>query len=450
MQIPAIDKNALHTYLAQFDKKMDEKSVNLYEERFLISARSVLQDDRAFVRARCFAEMKKSVAYNVDVILCQRGVVLEAQCECGAGLGPNAHCKHVMCILYGLMEFSKVGSLMVHETCTERLQTFNKCKRYKGSPLKIKDVKLRKTHCKGRSISAMAEFDPRPQQLRNTVAYRSFFRNHCIGQSCAKSMPITQLFPPANLYALNNDHDYDLLTPEDTFLKNNHIGTISEEDQKLIEKTTIGQAKVALWYEVRVICITSSRFGRVCKATERTDFCKLARELISPSQFHSAATDHGLKYESLAIKEFEKMTGLQTKECGVFISSSHPYLCSTPDRVIDNDRIVEVKCPFTAKDRPISSISVPFLEDIDGNLTLRKTHNHYYQVQGQLFCTGRQMCFFVVYTVVDIKCISIPRDADFIAAMLSPLEHFYSHHFKRACLDKFFYKDYYTFDFDNI
>jgi len=449
-QIPVIEEQTVDAYLAQFEKKLDEKAINMYQERFLLSARSVVQDNKVFVRARCFAEMKKSITYNVDVIVCQRGGVLEAQCECGAGLGPDAHCKHVICILYGLIQFTKVGDLMVQETCTERLQTFHKCKRYKGSPLKIKDVKLRKSHSQGRSISAMAAFDPRPQPLRNNIQYKSYFRNLVVAQSCAKSMPLSHLYPPANLYAINNDHDYDVLTPENTFLRSNHLSSITEEVQKQMEQATIGQSKVAVWYEVRSMRITSSHFGRVCKATERTDFDRLARELVSQTHFHSAATDHGLKYEPIAIKEFEKATGLLTKECGVFVSASHPYLCSTPDRLIDDDRIVEVKCPFSAKDRPISPVSVPFLEKTGGELTLSKTHNYYYQVQGQLFCTGRQMCLFVVYTLSDMKCISISRDADFIAAMISTLEHFYCSHFKRACLDKFFYKNYYTFNFDNI
>ena len=63
-----------------------------------------MQDNRVFVRARCFAEMKKSMTYNADVIVCHRGIVLKAQCERGAGLSPDAQCKHVICILYGLVQ----------------------------------------------------------------------------------------------------------------------------------------------------------------------------------------------------------------------------------------------------------------------------------------------------------------------------------------------------------
>ena len=37
------------------------------------------------------------------------------------------------------------------------------------------------------------------------------------------SMPFLQLIPPANPYAIALDHDYLTLTPQDQFLKDNHV-----------------------------------------------------------------------------------------------------------------------------------------------------------------------------------------------------------------------------------
>jgi len=37
-QIPDIEEKAVDAYLAQFDKKLNEKTVNMYKERFLLSA----------------------------------------------------------------------------------------------------------------------------------------------------------------------------------------------------------------------------------------------------------------------------------------------------------------------------------------------------------------------------------------------------------------------------
>ena len=63
--------------------------------------------------------MKKSVSYKVDLSLDNMLVVQEAQCECGAGQGPTAHCKHVACVLYALHCVTCTGSIITEQTCTQ-------------------------------------------------------------------------------------------------------------------------------------------------------------------------------------------------------------------------------------------------------------------------------------------------------------------------------------------
>jgi len=43
-------------------------------------------------------------------------------------------------------------------------------------------------------------------------------------------MPISHQFPPGNLYTVNSDHDYDVLKPKDTFLKNNQQNKSESSD----------------------------------------------------------------------------------------------------------------------------------------------------------------------------------------------------------------------------
>lgn len=64
--------------------------------------------------------MKKSVSYNVDVLISTDIVVTETQCECGAGQGPTAHCKHVGAVLYGITQFPSDKANFISEvTCTQ-------------------------------------------------------------------------------------------------------------------------------------------------------------------------------------------------------------------------------------------------------------------------------------------------------------------------------------------
>ena len=78
---------------------------------------------------------------------------------------------------------------------------------------------------------------------------------------------------------------------------------------------------------------------------------------------------------------------------------AHPMLAASPDGVVDNETLVEVKCPYTSRDRPITHVTVPYSKLVDGCLNLDTSHNYYYQIQGQLYCTGRMVCDLVVYSV---------------------------------------------------
>lgn len=62
-------------------------------------------------------------------------------------------------------------------------------------------------------------FDPRPLHLRQMSSYPSTFRNAVLTYTGPGSdMPVKQLYEPANMYALVNDHDYTR-DPEQSMLQ---------------------------------------------------------------------------------------------------------------------------------------------------------------------------------------------------------------------------------------
>ena len=65
-----------------------------------------------------------------------------SQCECADGTGPQAHCKHVCTVLYAATVFVKKRTINTVETCTQKLQTFHKTKRFLGSPIKASELVL--------------------------------------------------------------------------------------------------------------------------------------------------------------------------------------------------------------------------------------------------------------------------------------------------------------------
>lgn len=91
--------------------------------RYLRYLRMSVAGDLTFFTSSVWAEMRKSVSYRVDVAVDVNRVIVEAQCECGAGQGPTAHCKHVACTLLGVHDIGCNGSILTETTCTQVMYT---------------------------------------------------------------------------------------------------------------------------------------------------------------------------------------------------------------------------------------------------------------------------------------------------------------------------------------
>ncbi|ESO99637.1 hypothetical protein LOTGIDRAFT_173646 [Lottia gigantea] len=181
-----------------------------------------------YLTAVGWAEMKKNVSYKVDVILEGSGVIGEAQCECGAGQGPAAHCKHVCTLVYGTICFIQEEKILTEVTCTKA--------NYGGS------------------------------------------------------MPAMQLVPPANLHGVLVDHDYLEYDAAYQFLVDEKLISINDEDVSFIEFHTRGQNKCREW----------------------------KKSLLLSCDLKTNSVLHGLKYESVAVHEYEKLCKTKTTECGFF------------------------------------------------------------------------------------------------------------------------------------
>ena len=114
--------------------------------------------------------------------------------------------------------------------------------------------------------------------------------------------------------------------------------------------------------------------------------------------------------------------------CGLFVYPLYPYLAATPDGLINSDSIVEIKCPFLGRNFQVKPGKFfPFLEESSGQVSLKPSHNYYYQIQGQLGISQRKFCYFVVYTHVDLFVQKIPFNSSFFSTELLPkLSKFYN------------------------
>ena len=420
---------------------MQEKTEALYQGKFLQSVRYCNQDGTTYIVGRVSAEMKTKVTYKVDIRINKHGVVEESQCECAVGLGPEAHCKHVSLVLFALTKRSE--GIITRDTCTEVLQTFHHQKKFTGSPVLMSDLKLRKKD----NLHELKNFDPRPVEFRNRPGYPDLFRSVWLNSS-ADDLPIRQMYAPANIMAINNDHDYLQKTPEEYFLDELDVITISEQKRAQTEEATRGQSSNKVWIREREKRLHASSYRKICKAGPRTDLNKMAQSLTNTETFTSKYTEHGKKYEFVAVKDYSTETGNKVESCGIHVCAQHPFLGCSPDGLVGKDGIIEVKCPYSCKDLEISPANVPYLKYNDrGEMALKENHNYYYQVQGNLICTGRQWCDFIVWTFKDVSIMRIQRNNTFIEEATTKLQYFFNHHFRKAVLDKYFYRETYKYAF---
>ena len=388
--------------------------------------------------------MKKTVAYCVDIGLDEDGFIAEAQCECAAGVGPNAHCKHVVTVICALLDNSKTGNMKREAACTDQLQTFKKPKLvHTGSPVKACDLGLGK-----RNAAATPVYDPRLPQDRGMVGYNDYVRNLTVNYQFSPKLPLLQSFVPANMFAADLDHDYLAMNRVDKFLVDEEVARITFEAVQAIEDRTRGQSADKTWHKERSKRLTASNFGRIHHATQRTDNNKLAYSLLQSVDLdHVAAIRHGKQHEQVAKRKFEANTGIMVNPVGLCVDLESPYLAASPDGLIGEDTVVEIKCPYSAKDKIISPATIPYLKEVEGNLSLDPKHNYFCQVQGQMMITHRQKCKLIIYTNVDMQVIDIHADSAFQKDLKSKLKGFYETYFKPALLDTYLYKRYnkYTF-----
>lgn len=74
----------------------------------------------------------------------------------------------------------------------------------------------------------------------------------------------------------------------------------------------------------------------------------VVKSLLYTTQFTAPQLEYGRENEPVALRELEKYLRKKIKPCGLFIDSKgFSWVLSTPDGLIVDDGIVEIKFPFS-------------------------------------------------------------------------------------------------------
>ncbi|XP_022172699.1 uncharacterized protein LOC111035404 isoform X1 [Myzus persicae] len=183
------------------------------------------------------------------------------------------------------------------------------------------------------------------------------------------------------------------------------INKLREIDKDKLEKDTREQAKSPLWFSERRKRITASKVGKVCKMRPYTSCKKTVHELLyGELNYKIKSVEYGRMMETVAKKKFEEIFKLAIKPVGLCVDKNDPYIAGSPDGLIEDDSIIEIKCPFSAITEvnmleAVKSGKVSFCQIDDKKcVTLKTNHDYYYQIQTQLHVTNRTKCYFFIFT----------------------------------------------------
>ena len=185
-----------------------------------------------------------------------------------------------------------------------------------------------------------------------------------------------------------------------------------------IRELTVGKQDNPAWYLARSCRLTASNFGSVLKAKRVTS--SLVKRLLGEYDLSRVkAVQWGVNNEEEAIKAFTLKTWLEVKETVIWFHSSE-ILGASPDGIIDEESVLEMKCPYTERNLTIAEAvgSATFcLEKCESGhgYALRKDHVYWHQVQGELYFSQRNFCYFLVWATKDVAIVKIERDEAWVA-----------------------------------
>ncbi|KAG5890893.1 hypothetical protein JTB14_002832 [Gonioctena quinquepunctata] len=143
------------------------------------------------------------------------------------------------------------------------------------------------------------------------------------------------------------------------------------------------QRESALWKDERKIRLTASIFGKIMRGRSSDTLIKVAKDIVEPPAINVASINHGIINEDPAIREYELIQNIKVKKSGLQIHPQQQYLGASPDGLVEDDGLIEIKCPYTIRyNEPHQACRdnlIPYCDKDSGKL--KQNHPYFYQVQ---------------------------------------------------------------------
>lgn len=127
-----------------------------------------------------------------------------------------------------------------------------------------------------------------------------------------------------------------------------HVRYLYERDRR-----SYVPQRTEAWYARRREHLTASQIASACGENPYESPIMALRRKVGtvPSFTGSAATEHGNKYEDVAIEKYERQTGRKVISFGLMdsLNENEDWLAGSPDGITSCGRLIEVKCPYRRK-----------------------------------------------------------------------------------------------------
>lgn len=180
------------------------------------------------------------------------------------------------------------------------------------------------------------------------------------------------------------------------------------------------------WFAARIGKVTASRVADILAktksgySTSRDNYmAQLVCERLTNQKaesFTNAAMQHGTETEPLARAAYEALKDVLVDEVGFVPHPSIEMAGASPDGLVGDDGLLEIKCPNTAT-------------HIDTLLNQSVPTKYFTQMQFQMACTGRKWCDFVSFDnrlpeELQLFVKRVPRDDVYIKIMEAEIVQF--------------------------
>lgn len=172
------------------------------------------------------------------------------------------------------------------------------------------------------------------------------------------------------------------------------------------------------WFAARAGRITGSQVGGLLGLSPHVSDGDAFRALVRSvhgmdSEFKgNVATEYGTFHEAGALAEYQMETGNKVEAVG-FVKHGE-WLGASPDGLVSDDGLLEIKCPYGQRDKNPPQFK-----------TLDEQPHYYAQIQVQLYVTGRKWCHFFQWSPHGTKMERVEIDHEWLRQELPTLHDIY-------------------------